>query len=363
MNTFILLLVILSLVINKATTFHLPTTVEPIRFISTTRHGIKLSNQALRGSISYSEASLIRTQHGHDAAIHHYRQLLQHNPQDTSAATHIAAAHDAMSYLTKVGWSYSQTTTKHTDEDWVKDIKELQNLLERSRYCHTSLRKHIFNLPTGIHEDNGEISVYQQTLEKYKNEYPMGPSYVTPLVAGQGLDISKVIDTPKVGSTTTSWLTSLQCLATLFLLSSCIPKHILIESLMGGNESFELLQRLGIVFIFDPNSELSGVGQQDKEEWVVPLVHLFPLEIPPMRSLSSDDVNHNAHDESRKLVLMTDLHPNVLGMTSIPKMMTSTSKHGPLDDDGAVMYIGPGKQCSSLFKLTLFMHPLKSYTR
>jgi hypothetical protein len=37
----------------------------------------------------------------------------------------------------------------------------------------------------------------------------------------------------------------------------------------------------------------------------------------------------------RQLTAMTDLHPNVLGMTSIP---TSMNEEG--SEDGAVMYIG-----------------------
>jgi len=181
------------------------------------------------------------------------------------------------------------------------------------------IRKHIFNLPTGIVD---EEDVDQYSLERYKNDYPFGPTYVSPLVVGQGLDMSKSIHT----STSEEMLPSLQCLATLFLLSSCVPKHIVTESLIGGNDTLELLQRLGLVFIFDNRSIR-------EEDWVVPLVHLFPLSIPPPR------YSHKHDDNSKHIVLMTDLHPNVIGMTSIPS--TCNDEHQLSAEEGAVMYIGP----------------------
>jgi len=308
------------------------------------------ANRALSDTINYAQAYQIRTQNGHDAAIHHYRQLLLQNPQDTSAATRIAASKDSLRLLAKVGWPYAQLneyqTIKQT-EDWEGDIEKLHNLLDLSNYHHSSLRSHIFNLPTGIDNDD-EGNGDQQSLAKYKNDYPMGPTYIRPLAAGQGLDLSKLIDpsltSGKSMDTARKWLPSLQCLATLFLLSSCVPKQLLIESIVGGKETLELLLRLGIVFIFDAKQGVderkqSAPGDRvEEDEWVVPLIHLFPLDIPPIRSLSCDGKHRAKH-----MVLMTDLHPNVLGMTSIPKLIESNKGHSPSDDneEGAVMYIGP----------------------
>jgi len=286
------------------------------------RHTILSSLQvhATNKAAGYSEAANIRTQYGHDTTIYYYQQLLQHNQLDTSAASFIAASSISMRYLARIGWSYSQFNDVGTDEEWEDDITKLHIVLEMSGYQHSVIRKHIFNLPTGIVD---EEDVDQYSLERYKNDYPFGPTYVSPLVAGQGLDMSKSIDT----STSEEMLPSLQCLATLFLLSSCVPKHIVTESLIGGNDTLELLQRLGLVFICDGRSIR-------EEDWVVPLVHLFPMEIPPPRS------SHKYNDNSKHILLMTDLHPNVLGMTSIPSTCND-EQYQISKEEGTVMYIGP----------------------
>ena len=284
------------------------------------RHTISLQVHTTNKAVCYSEAANIRTQYGHDTTIHYYQQLLQHNELDTSAASFIAASSNSMRYLARVGCPYSQfNDVGRTDEEWEDDITKLNSVLEVSGYQHSVIRKYIFNLPTGIVD--GE-DVDQYSLERYKNDYPFGPTYVSPLVAGQGLDMTKLIDT----STSDEMLPSLQCLATLFLLSSCVPKDIVTDSLLGGNKTLELLQRLGLVFIF--NDRLIR-----NEDWVVPLVHLFPLSIPPPR------YSHKYDDNSKHIVLMTDLHPNVLGMTSIPS--TCNDEHQLSKEEGAVMYIGP----------------------
>jgi len=45
---------------------------------------------------------------------------------------------------------------------------------------------------------------------------------------------------------------------TLELLES-VPKHIVTESLIGGNNTLELLERLGLVFIFDDTDSLDTI--------------------------------------------------------------------------------------------------------
>lgn len=311
----IVIFLLLLFAVNTCTSFYY---VCPKQIII--RHTILSSLQvhATNKAAGYSEAANIRTQHGHDTTIHYYQQLLQHNQLDTSAASFIAASSTSMSYLARIGWSYSQSN-EGTDEEWEDDITKLHSMLEVSGYQHSVIRKHIFNLPTGI-VDEENVDLY--SLERYKNDYPFGPTYISPLVAGQGLDMTKLIDV----STSDEMLPSLQCLATLFLLSSCVPKHIATESLIGGSDTLELLQRFGLVFIFDDKSIR-------EEDWVVPLVHLFPLEIPPPR------YSHKYDDNSKHILLMTDLHPNVLGMTSIPS--TCNDEHQISKEEGTVMYIGP----------------------
>ncbi|KAL7534690.1 hypothetical protein ACHAXR_006497 [Thalassiosira sp. AJA248-18] len=162
----------------------------------------------------------------------------------------------------------------------------------------------------------------------------MGPTYIRPLVAGQSFDPSKLIGASNTSSsdeTTDSekrWLPSLQCLATLFLLSSCVPKQLFLKSVIGGEITLELFLRLNIVFIFDAKQELGESGDED-DEWIVPLVHLFPIEMPSVRNA----------EERKYMALMTDLQPIVLGMTSIPIAKDSIS--GYHREEGAVMYIGP----------------------
>ena len=85
------------------------------------------------------------------------------------------------------------------------------------------------------------------------------------------------------------------------------PVHcnVLDKCLIGGGDSVQLLQDLGLAFPCQVDSTL-----------LVPYVHLFPMKVC---------------DESDKcLVLATDLHPRVLSTTTVGTR-----------EDGAVMYIGP----------------------
>ena len=278
----------------------------------------------------YDQAAQVRAQHGHDAAIYHYRQLLLHNPHDTSAAVRIAAADDSMKILARVGWPYSRSNqhslTQSTGYDWEEDIEKLNNFLKMSNYRHSSLREHVFHLPTGRMHD-----------------YPMGPIYARPLHAGECFDVS--IAMGKCGSDE-GWLRSLRCLAALFLLSSSVPRKVFTESMLGGEDTLELMLRLGIVFLFDERKQLNVVPmektQLDDDEWVVPLVHLFPIEIPILQ-LSGVKPASNDIEERKSIVLMTDLHPRVLGMTSIDHVETIQDANATKNStrDGAVMYIGP----------------------
>ncbi|KAL3770333.1 hypothetical protein ACHAWU_003553 [Discostella pseudostelligera] len=309
----------------------------------------------LLDAISYAQASDVRAQNGHYAAMHYYRQLLLHNPQDTSAATRIAAADNSMNILSRVGWSYTQLMeaehqmTQSEGHDWEDDIDKLNSILDMSNYRHYSLREHVFNLPTGIVNNNDDED--DSPLGMYKTDYPMGPTYARPLYAGECFDVSQSIG---AFDSDTGWLRSLQCLTALFLLSSCVPRKIFLDSIIGGGETLELMLRLGIVFVFNDKKQLSdAVIKEAKldEEWVVPLVHLFPLEIPPILRSQTSGAQLSTDMKGRKnIVIMTDLHPNVLGMTSIDRIekfhqgndaCCDGNKGASNRSEGAVMYIGP----------------------
>jgi len=125
-NMIVILLLLVA--VNTCTSFsYIPKQV--IRHISLQVH-------ATISSVSYSEAANIRTQYGHDATIHYYQQLLQHNQLDTSAASFIAASSNSMRYLARIGWVYSQFNDVGTDEEWEDDITKLHTFLEVSGYQH-----------------------------------------------------------------------------------------------------------------------------------------------------------------------------------------------------------------------------------
>lgn len=334
------------LLLHQCEAFHFPSNYlvphcqsKSLQYCSSTA----ISSHSDTKPLGFAEASQIRTLNGHNAAIHHYQELLLHNPQDTSAATHIAASEESMKLLARIGCPYLQSNDEQThnfDEEYEIDIDRLNSVLDRSDYRHSLIRKHIFNLPTGVNTNENEDN-NNHSLQQYKNDYPFGPTYVRPLVAGQSLDPSQLIDTSHNDSTfgssdERSWLPSLQCLATLFLLSSCVPKSLFLEVVVGGIATLELLLRLNLVFV---KEELGATSRNDgggEKEWIVPLVHLFPLDVPSKPAANNDG-------DATSMVLMTDLHPNVLGMTSIPKLNESVGEKYPNDyqEEGAVMYIGP----------------------
>ena len=89
------------------------------------------------------------------------------------------------------------------------------------------------------------------------------------------------------------------------LTPSCVPKNIFIERVVGGDETLRLMAKLGILLVTSNVVNDNISDREELDEWVVPLVHLFPLEIPqielfPIPSSSSaghgmtatvDDIN------------------------------------------------------------------------
>ena len=95
----------------------------------------------------------------------------------------------------------------------------------------------------------------------------------------------------------------------LFLLAVCLPTNVCVDLL--GNEFVELIETLGIAY--------------QSNNLLVPYVHIFPVSVC-----------------DKTLYLATDLHPNVLSLTSFGNSKDrNSSDECTLEDSGAVMYIGP----------------------
>mmetsp|Transcript_4544 Transcript_4544/g.11724 ORF Transcript_4544/g.11724 Transcript_4544/m.11724 type:complete len:553 (-) Transcript_4544:1599-3257(-) len=103
----------------------------------------------------------------------------------------------------------------------------------------------------------------------------------------------------------------------LLLLSVCLPTKNCIDLL--GNEFVELLQTLGLAYNLHDKSDRSN-------SLLVPYAHVFPVTV-----------------SGKTIYLCTDLHPNVLSLTTIGTSKNFVSRNGDGDNtsDGAVMYIGP----------------------
>lgn len=112
------------------------------------------------------------------------------------------------------------------------------------------------------------------------------PLYLPPIQAGQAAP--PLPDSPLA--------TCIQ----LFLLAVCVPLEVCERYL--GRDMLDLLEKLGIIFLNDTTTK----------RFVVPYCHVTPV-----------DCNRST------LYIVTDLHPNVLSITSID------------EDNEAVMYIGP----------------------
>ena len=223
-------------------------------FLLQTTSGFVDFRHANQNVLSHEESTLLRRM------IHQSPILsrMQSKSDDTSASTRISNS-QAMGLLLNFG---------HDVDD--ADIAKLATLLDDFGYCHSSIKR-IFNVTAN-------------------SAYPFGPTYLKPLSPGDVFELPMGEDIDK-------HLTSLQCFVALFLLSSCIEMKTFVEVVHFGRETLGLFLRLNLVFV--------------DEGYIVPLVHLYALDIP-----SGDN-----------LVIATDLNPSVLRRTSFS------------ETEGAVMYI------------------------
>ena len=99
---------------------------------------------------------------------------------------------------------------------------------------------------------------------------------------------------------------SLKCLSIIFLLSGCVSKSLFLKAIQGGEETLSLFQRLGLVFT-------------SHDEVIVPLVHLFPLDIPAFihdDSQAKDKFNERK-EKGKKLVSDSLQYSYTLVMTTV----------------------------------------------
>ncbi len=112
---------------------------------------------------------------------------------------------------------------------------------------------------------------------------------------------------------------SLGACVQLLLLSVCLPETTCVNLL--GSEFVQLLESLGLAFASDWDDG------DNNDRLVVPYVHVCPVTVG-----------------EKTLFLATDLHPNVLSMTTTgcdDDNESTTTDDNSTEDDGAVMYIGP----------------------
>ena len=235
-------------------------------------------NDALSLQSLYSEARRVRALQGHDRALPLYQEILALNPNDATAATRIAAD--------------PRSTTNH---DAFGDGGD-----RAQRLGFTKLLESF-----GFNRDSIADFIFAHDAEKAaKAKRSSAPLFLQPLRAGSRLPPPP---TSPLGA----------CIQ-LLLLSVCLPTNCCIDLL--GNDFVELLECLGIAFVSRGENDADG-----NDGLVVPYTHVFPVTV-----------------SGETVFLATDLHPNVLSLTSVGNSKYSTSGNdGNPDDNGSVMYIGP----------------------
>lgn len=259
------------------------------------------------GLVTYSEARNVRAKLGHEAAVDLYKELLELNADDTSAAIRIASARSSPKRHDLACPDIQETKIQ-------EQVNELRRVLEKSSYTHNQIQN-IFGV-----RPLSEIDRKKNEDDITKDEAlgsVFGPIYVKPVAAGSkrgNLDLLLSSENDK---------TSLKCLIAMFILGLSVPIDILSSKLVGGKDTILLLETLGLAFPCEIDPSI-----------IVPYVHIFPMDIP---DLSDPEIK-------RTLTLVTDMHPSVITATTLGEL-----------NDGAVMYIGPDS-------LALVQHlPLKMY--
>lgn len=226
----------------------------------------------------YSKARQVRTLEGHDQALSLYREILKLNPNDVTAATRIAV---------------DERSIKRHDE-----FGKGGNRIQRLRFIKL-LESFDFNC-NSIADLVFATDATKAAIAKRSS----APLFLHPLRATEGIQ-------PPLSPTC-----SLGACIQLLLLAVCLPTKNCVDIL--GSEFVELLETLGLAYV-------SHYGNDDSNSLLVPYVHVFPVTVC---------------DET--IFLATDLHPNVLSLTTVGGNKDNVSCCGStMEDNGTVMYIGP----------------------
>lgn len=246
-----------------------------------------------RSLTTYSDARNVRVKLGHDAAVALYKELLEMNADDMSAAIRIASARSSPKRHDLACPDIRRPKVK-------QQVNRLRIVLGKSSYNHTQIQKLFGVRPLTESESRAK------GRDITKNEAlgsAFGPVYIKPVVAGsQSGNLDLLLNSDNNDS-------SLKCLVAMFILGLSVPKDILSSKLVGGDDTIFLFEELGIAFPCETDPSV-----------IVPYVQIFPMDIP----------DPSDHDIKKTLTLVTDMHPSVLTTTTLGEM-----------NDGAVMYIGP----------------------
>jgi len=287
---------------------------------------------------AYHHAKFIRKIYGPKAAVPFYQKIVSLlNPKDYSAASRIAAAAAAAATTTPSNINSSSTsllTSTTTTSTTIpslqhkQDIRSFANVLQLSNFTASNVNT-IFDAPktyNALCAATGPIYVKPIT-----STYPPIPCpFLRPSdrsIPRNYLEINNNITDGKRGGTQKN--DSVECLIALFLLGFALPRNVLVSSLIGGNDTVCLMERLGLIFTCTIDPTL-----------VVPAVSIFPLDI---HTNNIDTNYYNLPETPQKeeqpmvisLYFVTDWHPNVLLST------TASGMKEELHEEAAVMYIGP----------------------
>jgi len=146
---------------------------------------------------SYKQARDIRTTQGHEAAVHHYQDLISRY-HDVTAASRIAASPSS---------PLRHDLACPIDDVATKEILNLENILRRSGYNHRNIQrlfgiKQLSDLEKNSDGEWGKAAALA---------FARGPVYVTPVSARPQSQLPSLLDNIEQGS-------SLHCLVAMFLL-------------------------------------------------------------------------------------------------------------------------------------------------
>jgi methylase of polypeptide subunit release factors len=267
-------------------------------------------------SDAYNYAKFIRTVYGKERAIPFYRDILLHlNPNDFSAASRIAAT-STNNITSSFGPLVEGITTTVRQR---QDIRSFADVLRSSNYT-ASMVNTIFDAPITYNEQcTATGPIYAKPVT---STYPTKPCPFTFEQTSATTTDSTDTANQKEHRTTiknkeekeANVEESKKCLIALFILGFAMPRNILVSSIVGANETVNLMERLGLIYPCTIDSTL-----------LVPAVSIFPI-----------DINTNGSKVQKQvlsLYFVTDWHPAVL--------LSTTAAGTKGEEEGTVMYIGP----------------------